>query len=179
MKWDHVFFIGPRGCGKTTVAQLFAEWLRVDWADTDREVVLEARMSIREIFEKEGEAGFRRRESECLRNLLNEDVVAIATGGGIVLNKENRDLMCAFGHVVWLTADIDTLWQRIASDPSTSTSRPTLTVGGREEIAQLMEAREPLYRACADHTVNTTGRTPEQVAQSIHVWLDELYNASR
>jgi shikimate kinase len=72
---------------------------------------------------------------------------------------------------VWLTADVDTLWSRVRGDGTTAERRPALTIGGREEVAELLRAREPLYRACADLVVPTAGRSPEEVSAEIHALL--------
>ncbi len=170
-KKTFVFLVGPRGSGKTTVARLLAEATGLDWTDADEDLAEYAGMSIREIIEKEGEAGFRRLESEMLHELVGWRHAFTATGGGVVLLKENRDLMKAEGQVVWLTADVDTLWRRISGDPGSAEQRPNLTVGGREEVAQILAQREPLYRAVADHTVDTANRLPEEVADDILAWL--------
>jgi shikimate kinase len=95
----------------------------------------------------------------------------IATGGGIVLSAGNRERMRAAGHIVWLTADAETIWQRLQEDASTAERRPALTVGGLAEVRELLQVREPLYRACADWSVDTVGRTTEQVAQEILSYL--------
>jgi shikimate kinase len=162
-----IFLIGYRGTGKTAVARLLAEHLGWHWLDAD--AVLEERTgrSIRAIFAAEGEAGFRRRETELLAELCRCQRHVIATGGGVVLGESNRERMRAAGKIAWLTADVETIWQRLQQDVSTAERRPALTVGGLAEVRELLEMREPLYRACADWTVNTVGRTQEQVAQEI------------
>jgi shikimate kinase len=71
------------------------------------------------------------------------------------------------GLVIWLTADAETLWQRLQADPTTAERRPALTGGGQAEIEELQRVREPLYRACADMIVETAGRSPEEVAGAI------------
>lgn len=168
-----LFLIGPRGSGKSLVARVMTRYtgFESECADMDEEIVRQAGMSIREIFEQEGEAGFRRRESDVLRKVIERGSFVVATGGGVVLLQENRDLMKESGKVVWLTADVDTLWRRISADAKTARQRPNLTVGGREEVAQVVAAREPLYRAVADHVVDTTNRSPEEVAAAIYEWL--------
>jgi shikimate kinase len=166
-----IFLVGYRGTGKTAVARLLAERLGWNWVDAD--VVLEDRagQSIRAIFTAEGEAGFRRRETALLEELSHMQRHVIATGGGVILNASNRERMRAAGQVVWLTADAETIWQRLQEDASTTERRPALTVGGLAEVRELLQLREPLYLACADWTVNTVGRTPEQVAQEIISYL--------
>jgi shikimate kinase len=171
MTATRVLLVGPRGSGKTTVARLLADELGWAWVDAD--VLLEARagMSIRDIFAAEGEAGFRRREADMLAEVCTLDSHVIATGGGVVLRPENRALLKRSGVVVWLTGDIDTLWGRITADATTAARRPTLTVGGRAEVAELVAAREPLYRECADVTIDTTGRTPAEIVAAVREGL--------
>jgi shikimate kinase len=163
----NVLLIGPRGAGKTTVARLLAERLGWTWLDAD--AVLEARFgrSIRSIFQEEGEAGFRDREAAVLRELCRVRGQVIATGGGVVLRADNRERLRASGRVVWLTADSGTLWQRLQADAATPERRPTLTVGGLAEVESLLQAREPLYRTCADQVVSTVGRSPPEVVDAI------------
>jgi shikimate kinase len=162
-----LFLIGYRGTGKTTVARLLAG--RLGWQHLDADDVLEHRAgrSIRAIFAEDGEAGFRRLETAVLEELCRLRQHVIATGGGVVLDPENRQRMRQAGRVVWLTADAATLWRRLQADASTAQRRPALSVGGLAEIEQLLRVREPLYRACADLTVDTTGRTPEEVTDMI------------
>jgi shikimate kinase len=162
-----LFLIGYRATGKSTVARLLAERLRWSWIDAD--VLLEERAgrSIRAIFADEGEQGFRERESVLLGELCTTPRRVVATGGGIVLRTENRQRMRSAGKVTWLTADAQTIWQRLQNDVTTSQRRPTLTVGGFEEVQTLLQARQPLYDACADLIVDTTGRSPDEVVSII------------
>jgi shikimate kinase len=167
MRLARLFLIGPRGSGKSTVARLLAERLGWEAVDADAELERRCGRSIRTVFAEEGEEGFRRHEADLLAELCRRERVVIATGGGVVLREENRDRLRLAGKVAWLTADLDTLWQRISQDPSSGERRPRLSPGaadGRAELEELVRAREPLYRACADCVVDTTGRTPEEVA---------------
>ncbi|HZV07057.1 MAG TPA: shikimate kinase [Gemmataceae bacterium] len=165
-----LFLIGPRGSGKSTVARLLAHEIGWDWLDADE--VLEKRygQSIRAIFAAEGEAGFRDKEAVVLGELCRLDRCIIATGGGIVLRENNRALLRASGRIVWLKADVDTLWQRVQADGATADRRPPLTVGGREEMEEILRLREPLYRQCADLIVETTGRAPAAIVAEILHW---------
>jgi shikimate kinase len=168
-----LLLIGPRGSGKSTVARLLARELDWDWLDADD--VLEQRhgRSIRAIFAAEGEAGFRAKESAILAELCRLQRHVLATGGGVVLRAENRELLRRSGCVVWLTADIETLWQRLQGDESTAERRPALSVGGREEIVEIMRLREPLYRECADWVIDTAGRSPAEIVAEILRRLSE------
>jgi shikimate kinase len=162
-----IFLIGYRGTGKSTVARLLAGRLGWDWLDADAVLEERAGRTIREVFAEEGEAGFRRRESAVLGDLCRCQRHVIATGGGVVLSPDNRARLRAAGRVVWLTADAETIWRRLQADASTAERRPPLTVGGLAEVHELLRLREPHYRACADHCIDTPGRSPEEVAERV------------
>ena len=170
-----IFLIGYRCTGKTTVARLLAGKIGWDWIDADS--TLEARYgkSIRQIFAEEGEAGFRDKEEQIFAQLCQLQRCVVATGGGVILREINRQRMRSAGKVVWLTADAQTIWKRFQSDPTTVERRPPLTVGGLAEIEETLKIREPLYRACADLTMSTIGRSTEEIAQQI---ADELSRGS-
>lgn len=162
-----IFLIGYRGSGKSTVGRVLAS--RLGWAFVDADVVIEERAgkTIREIFAAEGEAGFRNREATVLADLCKRTDTVIATGGGVVLRPENRDLLRGNGFVAWLTASAPTLWNRIQADSITTARRPALTTGGLAEVEQLLADREPLYRETADVEVSVEVVSPEQAADAI------------
>jgi shikimate kinase len=162
-----LFLVGNRGTGKTTVAEVLAARLGWSWLDAD--ALLETRVgrSIREIFAEQGEQAFRDLESAILSELCGHSRYVIATGGGVVLRPENRQLLIQSGTVIWLTGDPSTLWQRMQMDGSTGERRPDLTVGGLEEVDALVKARAPLYAECTVVAVDTVGRTPSEIADAI------------
>ncbi len=162
-----IFLIGYRGTGKSTVARLVAEGL--GWHAMDMDALIESRrgLSVREIFAKEGEAAFRQLESDLLREVCRLRHHVIATGGGVILDVDNRVCLRESGLVIWLTAKPETLWQRISQDATTLERRPDLNVGGLAEIEYLLHVREPHYRECANMIVATDDRTPEEVAREI------------
>jgi shikimate kinase len=166
-----LFLIGPRCSGKSTIARLLADRLGWGWVDAD--AVLEQRqgVSIREIFAREGEEGFREKEAVLLRDLCSLRHQILATGGGVILREDNRALLRQSGVVVYLLADVDTLWERMQTDPTTGQRRPALTGGGREEVVEVLRLREPLYRGCADHIVETANRNPEAIADELLHWF--------
>jgi shikimate kinase len=169
-----IFLIGYRGSGKTTVAQMLATQLGWEWVDADALLEKREGRTIQQIFASEGETAFREKEAALLSELAERLRCVVATGGGVVLREDNRSRMRSSGRCVWLTADANTLWQRLAADTSTAQRRPNLTMGGLAEIEDLLKQREPLYRACADLTVDTTGRKPEEITRAILSWWTEL-----
>jgi shikimate kinase len=165
----NLFLIGARGTGKTTVGRLVAE--RLGWRFCDADVLLEERAgkTIRAIFETEGEAAFRDRESALLAEIAGRQDHVVATGGGVVLRAENR-LCLARGDVVWLRAEPVVLWQRLQQDASTAERRPDLAQGGLAEIEEVLRIRAPLYERCADLAVDADTRTPDEVSSLILAW---------
>lgn len=162
------FLIGYRGTGKTTVARELAARLGCDWIDADDVIEEQAGKTIAGIFADEGEAVFRDWESRVVGELSRKRRTVAALGGGVVLRDENRRLISKAGPVVWLTAGVDTILERLASDPATSSRRPNLTkMGEREEIEAVLAARTPLYRECATLIVDTEGKSAAEVADEI------------
>ena len=162
-----IFLVGYRGTGKTTVARLLAERIGWSWLDADAALEAKSGRPIADIFARDGEKVFRDLEADVLAETCKLSRQVVASGGGVVLRTENRQLMRRTGRVVWLTADHDTIWSRLQADEASGRPRPALTVGGRAEIEELLRIREPLYRACADVVVETGGRTPEEIAEEI------------
>lgn len=168
---EQISLIGYRGTGKSTVARILAQRLGWDWLDADEELERRAGRTIREIFERGGESEFREREAETVAILAERQRAVVAWGGGVILRESNRRALRR-GWVIWLAADPQTIRARINADVTTALRRPNLTAaGGEAEIRQLLAAREPLYRECADCTVSTCGKTPDQVASEIVCFL--------
>ncbi len=167
---SRVFLIGYRGTGKSTVARHLAELL--GWTALDADAVLEHTYgtTIKEIFATEGEPSFRDKESTILAELATRDEVVIATGGGVILRPENRELL-RHGKVAWLQASPQTIADRLARDATTEERRPDLAQGGLAEIIELLKAREPLYKACAGFEVDTEKYKPREAAKRIYDWL--------
>ena len=149
----NIFLVGMMGAGKTTVGRALAQKMRMRFADTDKVLVERTGVPVATIFEIEGEAGFRRRESAVLVELVHEPQCVIATGGGAILDAANREVMRRHGTVVYLRARVEHLWERTRHDAS----RPLLaTPDPRATLARLLEERDPLYREAA-HVVVDTG----------------------
>ena len=170
----NLFLIGYRGTGKSTVAVLVAAEL--GWQSVDADAVLEARagMSIRDIFLAEGEGGFRRRETELLEEICLSQRQIVATGGGVILAPKNRERLAKSGVCAWLEADSATIERRLNEDPATAGRRPVLTVGGRAEIENLLNLRQPLYLQCSNARFDVAERTPQEVAGEIVRWMKRV-----
>ena len=163
-----VFLIGYRGTGKSTVARELAVRLQYPWVDSDDVVEEVAGKTITRIFADGGEVVFRALEAEVLEHLVKEKRMVSALGGGVVLRKDNRQVIRGAGPVVWLTAGIETIWERLNGDETTAHRRPNLTLaGGKAEIEELLAVRTPLYRECATLIVDTEGKTAAEVAEEI------------
>ena len=168
-----VTLIGYRGSGKSSVAAGLANHLHFEWIDADAEIETEAGETIREIFAREGEPGFRQRERKVISQ-LKRDRLVLAAGGGAVLNADSRREMRSAGPVVWLKAGVDVLFGRIYADPATAARRPNLAGGGKEEIARLLTDREPLYRACATIEVETDQLAISEIVDQIVAEINKL-----
>jgi shikimate kinase len=163
-----ITLIGYRGCGKSTVGNLLAERLGREFVDADAEIERRAGRTIRQIFDESGEAEFRRIEREVMAELLRRENAVVAAGGGAVLDERTRDDLRNSGPVVWLRAGIETLIERIESDPVTRQRRPDLTAGGgRREVEDLLAIRGPIYARCATFVVDADKLTAAEIADQI------------
>jgi shikimate kinase len=152
MGHGNIFLVGMMGSGKTTLGRALAQRLHLPFADTDRILVERTGVPVTTIFEIEGEAGFRKRESAVLAELAQGEAQVIATGGGAVLAPENRTTMRSGGTVIYLRARLEHLWERTRHD----SSRPLLrTADPRGTLGELIEVRDPLYRETAHIVVDT------------------------
>jgi shikimate kinase len=171
--------IGYRATGKSTLAKPLAERLGWSWIDADVELERRAGRTIREIFDTDGEPEFRRLERETLVDLLKQDRLVIAAGGGAVLNPDTRQDFKNAGPVIWLKASVDTIEHRLYGDETTTERRPNLTsTGGREEIERLLGQRESIYSDTASLVIQTDEPLPGQAdAPSIDQLVDHVSTA--
>lgn len=138
-----VVLVGMMGAGKTAVGKMLAADLDVPFLDSDVEIEAAATMSVAEIFERDGEAFFRDRETQVIDRLLDTKRGILSVGGGAFLSQRNRDLIARKGVSVWLKADLDLLWSRVKH----KNTRPLLrTDDPRATLAELYEKRLPFYR---------------------------------
>lgn len=159
-----VFLVGARCCGKTTTGKMLAQMRGLRFIDTDHWLSATTQLTVAQIVEQEGWTGFRARESEALR-AVSAPATVIATGGGMVLAEANRQFMRNEGVVVYLSAPVAILVQRLEAD-SAQEQRPTLT--GKpvsQEVAEVLAARDALYRQVAHHVVDASQGAPQVVAE--------------
>lgn len=163
-----VVLIGPMGAGKSVVGQRLADTLGYDFVDTDELIVSRAGKPIPAIFDEQGEAGFRRLETDTIAELAETESKVIATGGGAVLDPQNRHIFATIGLTVYLKASPRELYQRVKND----TNRPLLTNAEDPvaEVKRLLKEREELYLD-ADIVVDTEVLSVEEVTD---VLIDEL-----
>lgn len=161
---DNLFLVGPMGAGKSTVGRHLAELLHREFIDTDQVIEARTGAAIPLIFEIEGEAGFRKRESAAIEELTRRHGIVLATGGGAVLSEENRRILRERGTVVYLCAPLETLVERTRRDRN----RPLLqNTDRRAKLDGILRARDPLYRETAHLVVHTARRSPLRVAREI------------
>jgi shikimate kinase len=161
---SNIYLIGPMGAGKSTVGRHLARMLKKRFLDCDRELEERTGARIAIIFELEGEAGFRKRERALLEQLTSEDNLVLATGGGAVLNRDNRQLLSSRGFNIYLNAPLELLISRTSRDRQ----RPLLQTDDRAaRIKALVEERDPLYREVADMIVTSDKRSAKHVAREI------------
>ncbi|KRG33079.1 shikimate kinase AroK [Psychrobacter sp. P11G3] len=168
-----VFLVGPMGAGKTTIGKLLAKQLGRTFVDSDWYIESQTGADIAWIFAKEGEAGFRERETRAIDELTQNSQIVLATGGGAVMCAENREFLKQRGIVVYLNAPVEVQLARTSKDKS----RPLLQQPNPRKILQeLYSARDPLYRQVA-HIIMPTGHTyprhmVNQLMQQLESFVD-------
>ena len=166
----NIILIGPMGSGKTSTGKMLAKEMGYVFLDTDEEVTKRTGVSVAYIFDVEGEEGFRKRECLALKECLNDNNTVLSTGGGIVLSKENRDLLQDRGKVVYLQTSIRFQVKRTAS----TNNRPLLQNKDPEEtLEKLMLTRAPLYEEIADITIMTDNKSLQEMSKEIQRAINE------
>jgi shikimate kinase len=165
----NLVLVGPIGAGKTSIGKRLAESLGLVFVDADRDNELRTGAAVGTIFECEGETGFRARERTALSALLAAGGQVVSTGGGAVLDADNRRRMRERGFVVYLQVSVEGQLQRLARDRS----RPLLQRDDRAEVLRgLSSARAPLYAEVADLCFDTEGLNPADAAVALVRLLD-------
>ena len=164
----NLVLVGPMGAGKTSIGRRIAERFGLQFVDADHHVEQRTGATIAAILEHVGEAGFRERERAALSELLAGQGQLVATGGGAVLDAENRRRMRERGFVVYLRAGLESQLKRLQRDRT----RPLLQRADREDVLrELARAREPLYREVADLVMDTDGLTAAEAATRLGLQL--------
>jgi shikimate kinase len=167
---NNIFFIGLMGAGKTTIGKLLAKHLGKTFYDTDHEIEKRTGVKIPVIFELEGEAGFRKRETSVIQDLTKLNNIVMATGGGAVIAEENRALLQNNGTVIYLRANVNDLWHRTRNDKH----RPLLqNVNIRAKLEQLYSERNPLYTQTATLIFDTGNQPVATILNQIEKLLTE------
>lgn len=159
----NIALTGFMGCGKTSVGHMVAKRLGFEFVDTDHLIERRAGLSISEIFDRQGEAAFRKLESEVVAELATRENTVISTGGGVGANSDLLASLKTHALVFWLWAKPETIWQRVQRQ----SHRPLLQVGDPESrIRELLAQREPVYRQ-ADVLLNAEVRQTAEVAEQV------------
>lgn len=150
-----LFLTGPMGAGKSTIGRQLSRQLRMAFYDSDREIENRTGVDIPLIFELEGEQGFRKRERLIIDELTSLPNIILATGGGAILEADNRERLAERGLVIYLHASVNQQLARTKHDRN----RPLLqTDNPRQRLEELMQVRDPLYREIADLVIDTDGK---------------------
>ncbi|MDH3440051.1 MAG: shikimate kinase AroK [Gammaproteobacteria bacterium] len=161
---QNLFLIGPMGAGKSAVGRQLARLMHMDFVDSDDEIENRTGVDIAFIFEKEGEKGFRKREARVIDELTARQGIVLATGGGAVLDQQNRSALGGRGFVIYLHTTVKQQLDRTHR----GRNRPLLDGENNEQVLEdLMAIRDPLYREIADLVVETDGRRVKEVAVEI------------
>ncbi len=159
------------GAGKTTIGRYLADMLHWPFLDSDHEIEMRTGASISWIFDKEGEAGFRRREESMIDELSNRRHVVLATGGGAILHANNRHHLRQRGTVIYLDTPVAMQLERTAMDKN----RPLLqTPNPEQKLIDLLKFRDPLYREVAHLVIPTTNGCARDLAQKILLFLSTV-----
>jgi len=141
----NLFFVGLRGCGKSTLARAVADYAGLVFADTDDLIQQRTEKSIAQIVRDYGWETFRHLEHQALASVCARSGQSVATGGGIVLREDNRELLRSTGHVFYLLANVRVLQERLADQDDESWRPPLTEQDANQEIAATLAEREPLY----------------------------------
>ena len=167
----NIFLIGLMGSGKTTIGRMLSKTLNKDFYDSDHVVEENTGVKVPLIFEYEGEVGFRRREESVLKDLVCHKNIVLATGGGVILSKNNCKLLSANGYVVYLKSNCEDLVARMTGDQS----RPLLQEGDlKETLENLFKIRDPIYSSISDYIIETSGKRANEISSEIESMTKKL-----
>ena len=159
------------GSGKTTIGKLLSKNLNKDFYDSDHVVEEKTGVKVPLIFEYEGELGFRKREESVLKDLVGHTNIVLATGGGVILSKNNCKLLSDNGHVIYLKSNCEDLVARMTGDQS----RPLLQEGDlKETLETLFKLRDPMYSSISDYIIETSDQRAKEISSEIESFIKKL-----
>ena len=163
-KENNIFLVGLMGSGKTTIGKILAKKLNYKFIDSDALIEEKTGVKVPLIFEYEGEAGFRKRETKILSEIVKMNSIVLATGGGIILSNTNRKLLGKSSVVFYLNATIEELVKRLANDKD----RPLIqNVDKETKLRELIKGRGSLYESIADYIIQTKEKRASEIASEI------------
>ncbi|MEJ8553638.1 shikimate kinase [Tepidibacter sp. Z1-5] len=169
---ENIVIIGFMGTGKSSVSRLLSKKLNMELIDTDIYIEQKKKMSINEIFNKKGEKYFRNLEKQSLEILSNKKNIILSTGGGIISNDQNIELLRKIGMVVWLKASTDTIMRNLEKS---KIERPLLKVKNKEQkIESLLKSRLDKYSRCSHFEIDTDGKNIDEVVSNILLNLPKI-----
>lgn len=169
----NIFLVGMMGSGKTTIGRLLAKQLSKTFIDCDEEIQKRTGVSVTHIFDVEGEAGFRKRETAVIHELVQLDNIVLATGGGAVLGAENRAELANNGLVIYLKGSVHDLWHRTRHDRN----RPLLqTADPLARLKDLYKQRDPLYNEVADIVVQSGKQSAQHLMMKLLQEMEQVTN---
>ena len=159
------------GSGKTTIGRILSKSLNKDFYDSDHVVEEKTGVKVPLIFEYEGEVGFRKREESVLKELICHKNIVLATGGGVILSKNNCKLLSDNGHVIYLKSNCEDLVARMTGDQS----RPLLQEGDlKETLESLFKLRDPMYSSISDYIIETSDKRAKEISSEIESFIKKL-----
>tara|TARA_A100001035_G_scaffold50973_1_gene37147 strand:- start:23202 stop:23714 length:513 start_codon:yes stop_codon:yes gene_type:complete len=159
---SHIFIIGMMGTGKSTIASLLSKKLNIPFIDTDKDLEDILNLSLEEFFKKFSEKKFRELESTYFVEHVNSSHCIYATGGGIIINKKNRNVLKNYGRTILLNASIETIIKRLEND---SKKRPLFT--NKNALENIWDERKHYYHQCSDIIIDTDNKEPQTIAKEI------------
>lgn len=161
---NRITIIGMMGAGKTALGEVLAPEIGYQFIDTDQEIERAASMRISEIFERDGEAFFRKKEAQIVARLVKKDKLVLSTGGGTFMMPETQDVLLSGSFVVWLNSSLETLWKRVKRN----SARPLLRVSDpKAKLASLLKERESAYQKAHCHVTSELGDDLHKIASRV------------
>ncbi|HLZ19434.1 MAG TPA: shikimate kinase [Smithellaceae bacterium] len=169
-----VILIGYRASGKSSAGRHLAQKLKLSFVDTDQLIEEASGLAIKDMIALNGWPVFREKEKEAVASLKDTSLCVVSTGGGVILDEENRMTLKSLGPVIYLQTPVSDILERLTRDAEEEKTRPQFTAGSlAEETQAVLSQRIPLYEAFADFTVDTEGKSVVRVAEEIYERLLE------